>query len=369
MSNVLIDPQEKHFRYLDSARGIAAMMVCVMHFFERKYKGQAINDYLSILFNGRDAVSFFFVLSGFVLSYKYLVLNKPLDLRKFFTARFFRLWPAYFTVLVVCCLAKFMNNHTMSWQKLGDIFIFNKEAFWEEAFLVRFHNKFFEAGWTLTFEMVASFLMPFYIIIARKDKKLITWLILIFIFIVGQNFFSTIHFLLGILISCNFNFITHADFKQSKWFKYRYGFIAIAIAVWPWRYYINIFHFGPTYKYLEDFFMFDAFHFTAFSSAVFLVLIIYNKLLQRLLETKLAVYVGTLSYSLYLVHPLAISLVYDHIEKRVPANNPNTVVAAMIIAYLVLLFAGAWLLHQLIEAPAMAWGKKVIAKFKPGITV
>ena len=47
------------------------------------------------MFNGSDAVSFFFVLSGFVLSYKYLALGQPLDMKQFYTNRIFRLWPAF----------------------------------------------------------------------------------------------------------------------------------------------------------------------------------------------------------------------------------------------------------------------------------
>ena len=100
MPNLFTDPSEKHIRYLDSARGIASLMVFATHFCDYKYHGKMIANYLSIIFNGSDAVSFFFVLSGFVLSYKYLVLNKPLDIKKFYVSRFFRLWPAFFVTLI-----------------------------------------------------------------------------------------------------------------------------------------------------------------------------------------------------------------------------------------------------------------------------
>ena len=369
MNNLFKDPSEKHIRYLDSARGIAALMVFVMHFYERKYQGQNLNSYLSIIFNGRDAVSFFFLLSGFVLSYKYIVQNKPLDLRKFYTSRFFRLWPAFFFTVIINCLYIFYIRNFLTVDKLADIFIFNKDGFWEEAFLLRFHNNFYGPGWTLTMEMVASFLLPFFIVIAMKDKRLITWLIVIFYVVVGSNFFSSIQFLLGILISCYYSQINAESFRQRKWFKYRYLILFAAIAVWPIRYYDDLFHFGPTYKYLANYFGIDAFSYSSLSSAVFLVAILYSKPVQNFLENKVLVFIGKLSYSIYLVHSISVGIIYDVVEKSIPSRNPNVVVASMIISYVVVTFTLAMLMHYFIELPFMTIGKRIVAKLKPSIIV
>ncbi len=360
---------DKHFRYMDSARGIAALMVCVMHFYEHKYIGRPINDYLSILFNGRDAVSFFFVLSGFVLSYKHIVLNKPLDIKQFYVSRFFRLWPAFFIILIVDCVYAFYYNGSLTPHKLSDIFISNNDGFWEEAYLIKFHNNYYGPGWTLTIEMCASFLLPFYILIAKKNKLLIPLLIGIFYVALDENFYFSIHFLLGILIACYYTQINVTTFKEKKWFKFRYLIILFAIAIWPIRYYQKLSHFGWTYLYLEDFLNINAFHYTAISSAVFLVIMIYNKRVQKFLQNKVLVYMGTLSYAIYLVHPFCISMIYNVLEKNIPTKNPNIVVTSMIIGYMIITVLLAMVLHYGVERPFMKIGKRVISKMKPSIII
>lgn len=62
----------QRFAYLDSMRGIAALMVLFGHFILWRYVDYPIAKSLYLLFNAHDAVSFFFVLSGFVLSWVYL---------------------------------------------------------------------------------------------------------------------------------------------------------------------------------------------------------------------------------------------------------------------------------------------------------
>src|SRR5690606_19040924 len=89
-----------HLSYLDSVRGIAALMVVVYHYLNWYYSGKLVVKITNIFINGADAVAFFFVLSGFVLSYKYVVLKHPLDIGKFYVNRFFRLWPAFFITVV-----------------------------------------------------------------------------------------------------------------------------------------------------------------------------------------------------------------------------------------------------------------------------
>ena len=75
MPNSNINNTEQHLKYLDSARGIAALMVFISHYTGYVYNFQNPRNIgiYCLLFNGNDAVSFFFVLSGFVLSYKYII--------------------------------------------------------------------------------------------------------------------------------------------------------------------------------------------------------------------------------------------------------------------------------------------------------
>ena len=72
-------PINSRIEYLDSIRGIAAMMVVVYHFIGWRWAERTMFHVSSMFFNGADAVSFFFVLSGFVLSFKYLQSDKKIQ--------------------------------------------------------------------------------------------------------------------------------------------------------------------------------------------------------------------------------------------------------------------------------------------------
>ncbi|HWX34972.1 MAG TPA: acyltransferase, partial [Steroidobacteraceae bacterium] len=52
-------------------------------------------------FHFAQGVSFFFVLSGFILTYRYPVLRDWREIRRFWLARFARIWPAHATSLVI----------------------------------------------------------------------------------------------------------------------------------------------------------------------------------------------------------------------------------------------------------------------------
>ncbi len=175
---------EHHLKYLDSARGIASLMVFGCHFLSRNFQEKMNMHYFFFVVNGQEAVNFFFVLSGFVLSYKYIVRNKSMDIVPFYVSRFFRLFPGFFLIVLASALFQYRNELWLHFFK--DLFVYNKYEFWEEAFLLRFHNKFYGPGWTLTFEMAGSFLMPFFIALALKDRRLVTYMIAVTL-IIGNN--------------------------------------------------------------------------------------------------------------------------------------------------------------------------------------
>ncbi|WP_394751241.1 acyltransferase family protein [Spongiimicrobium salis] len=68
ISNAVFVDSKKHFLILDALRGVAAIMVVIMHTFELFCKG----DYHNLFINhGYLAVDFFFMLSGYVMAHAY----------------------------------------------------------------------------------------------------------------------------------------------------------------------------------------------------------------------------------------------------------------------------------------------------------
>jgi peptidoglycan/LPS O-acetylase OafA/YrhL len=81
---------KKHLLILDALRGIAAIMVIIMHTFELFCKG----DYHKLFVNhGYLAVDFFFMLSGYVMAHAYDDRWHQMTIRDFFKRRLIRLHP------------------------------------------------------------------------------------------------------------------------------------------------------------------------------------------------------------------------------------------------------------------------------------
>lgn len=279
--------QEKnsHLNYLDATRGIAALMVMAYHFINWKYENRSGAKLASIIFNGSDAVSFFFVLSGFVLSYKYIVLNAVLDIKKFYVNRLFRLWPAYFITILLNALNA--NRGNLGWHNLQQVFILNKSYFWEEAFLLRGHPNFYMPGWTLVIELALSFFIPFTIVIAKKDKRLIIWLLFAYLLIgntMRDLYMFNFHFTLGVLISCIFTYVNDVSFRQTKWLRYKYLVLFLCFMLYSIRHIDRLFPIGPAYTYIAGYLGITFFHYSAIASFVFIVAVIMSKRAQGLLS-------------------------------------------------------------------------------------
>lgn len=99
--------KKPRIEYLDSLRGIAALMVVTSHFLERT----PLRDtwFLSHFNLGQFGVVIFFILSGMVIPYS--LGNSKQAIKKFITSRFFRLYPAYwFSVLFAVLSAIFFTD-------------------------------------------------------------------------------------------------------------------------------------------------------------------------------------------------------------------------------------------------------------------
>ena len=95
----------KYFDGLNGLRFLAAFLVLLHHAESIRSNYQLSNfKEFSLFNNGGVAVSFFFVLSGFLITY--LILKEKnqtqgLSIRKFYIRRILRIWPLYYLVVIV----------------------------------------------------------------------------------------------------------------------------------------------------------------------------------------------------------------------------------------------------------------------------
>jgi peptidoglycan/LPS O-acetylase OafA/YrhL len=97
-----VETKKMHFRVLDSWRGVAALLVALFHL--NLYSAIYSLDFIR---NAYLFVDFFFVLSGFVITYSYADRLESLDdLGSFAIRRFGRLWPLHAVVLLAFVAAE-----------------------------------------------------------------------------------------------------------------------------------------------------------------------------------------------------------------------------------------------------------------------
>ncbi|HNP22884.1 MAG TPA: acyltransferase [Panacibacter sp.] len=91
------------FPGLNALRFIAAALVIIMHVHNNQgIAGLPQLPAFPVLFKGLYAVSFFFVLSGFLITFLLLKENNKtgtISIRNFYLRRVFRIWPLYFIVI------------------------------------------------------------------------------------------------------------------------------------------------------------------------------------------------------------------------------------------------------------------------------
>ncbi len=95
----------KYFESLNGLRFIAAFLVVMHHSETIRNKYLLPNlQYFSLFQNGRTAVTFFFVLSGFLITFLLLRerdKNGTVSVSNFYIRRVLRIWPLYFLLVVI----------------------------------------------------------------------------------------------------------------------------------------------------------------------------------------------------------------------------------------------------------------------------
>ena len=103
--------QKPHYEFLDGLRGVAAILVLIYHIFEGFAFAESVNGdgngIITTLNHGHIAVDFFFILSGFVISYAYDDRWAKMNLGEFFKRRLIRLHPMLVAGAVIGAIAFF----------------------------------------------------------------------------------------------------------------------------------------------------------------------------------------------------------------------------------------------------------------------
>jgi peptidoglycan/LPS O-acetylase OafA/YrhL len=326
-------------------RFIAALWIVFFHFGLKVPNIDEFNLILSIVSNGFQAVTFFYVLSGFIMAYLYYnaSLNNKFNFLKYWRARFARIYPAYCVALLLTFLI-FLN-----WG-----FRLNYNLCISELFCLQtwFHFKdpyYNFPDWSISVEFFFYLCFPF-----------------LLKYFVKLNFrsLSIITFVFWALTQIFYNALT--DSVQKTIINLPLLHLSIFIigvygGIIYFRYRTQIDNFSKIKLYLLFIFIssvFISFHIltetkenVGLFSPLFLLLIVMlvsdNTKFTRIFSNKISNYLGTISYSMYIFqYPIYIfsKMFADKIEV-------NTQSLSFLISYILILIFGSMLTHKFIEKP------------------
>ncbi len=332
--NLISIPNNK-IKYLDGLRGLAALIVVVHHFLLGFYPGHltgnsyethlgdgAFEMYISkspwnILAGGNFAVCVFFVLSGYVLTKK--LQEKETNFILFYSVkRYFRLFlPVTFTILLSHILLSCSLNYSLEagviaksdwWFRtfcaskpsfdylIKSIFI---EVFFRES---TFYNT---AFWSMSIELLGSFLL-FAAIILNKYTKNNLLLNVLLLFVVSQfNKYPYYCCFIGGLI------ISQLEIKKQVVENINLpilSFGACILGIYFGSFPISTNYSGYLYSNVHAFLMWESpVSYHVLGSILLLAGLVFNKKMHHYLENSYLLFLGRISFAVYLLHSLILT--------------------------------------------------------------
>ncbi len=365
-------PPTDRIAYLDALRALAALAVVTGHYFAAfgappGVPQGVLRTPLGAVYDGEAAVSFFFVLSGFVLSVGYFRdprrLHERFSYGGYIIARVCRLWVPFAAALLITwavrvwLFAPIVDGPAHSawlsgfWQQMPTV----RQALTELSMVLPPQtHQLIPPGWTLTTEMSLSLLVP---IAALLAERRVWWLLALGAFGVvslGLPRYS-FHFVLGVTLS-------------RLWVMREYRLLSLTPAIRALLWIVAAFLYSYrawAVPYLPDLVPTQRiWYVTGTGAALILALALEAPRLQRALHHPVLQVLGRCSYSIYLVHfTLLIAAVPPVV--RVLANDqavlPPWLWLGMFAAFVAATIVIALVFERWIERPSIALGRRWIS--------
>ncbi|PAC04130.1 acyltransferase family protein [Escherichia coli] len=338
-------------------RGLAALFVVCFHF-----RGYINNTYIQnnlgdLLFSkGSIGVDIFFIISGFIIS---LATEKDNGVKSFALKRIFRIYPVYLFFIITMII---MIPSMPAIDIIKSMLFVNLNYSLEAPY---FGYSVIFVGWSLTYEVLFYFYFLISIVIGRKYRVIVcSFLILSSFAACNYYIYGTIVFdikkpmmdmdaagLLKLLSSPMFiEFIIGMVFyeihKKIKSINQSQTVISLSIIAiilsFASLYNIQRLDHGPTSM-------------GAIAAVIIFTLIVINNAIKY---NKLFIYLGDISYSLYLSHAVIITFIKINHSEISAIFHTTGISFFMIVVLLSIIMAT--ITHKIIEVPSVRWCRKFI---------
>lgn len=325
-------PTRRHFTTIDALRGFAALSVCLFHLGSSAVPKLSSPLTARLTSWGWTGVEVFFVISGFVIPYVLLRADYHWrDGRNFLARRFVRIWPPS-AILIALTVAQYaVINRSGMGDPAGWTSIEPARIAANLAYAVPFTSQSWLNGilWTLSVEFQYYLLLAliFPLLANRLCLAAFGLLSLVSAFLpfaaTAQFFHYAIFFAMGGLV------LLYREEKTSRHMMLALLFAMTAVA---------IAELGPLPS--------------LFAAATALIIAFVP------LRSRILVFLGTISYSLYLTHILIASSAEFVIVRLFGPVTPLEKFAGQ-IACLAATILGAWIFYLFVERHFVAWSQRL----------
>jgi len=276
--------------------------------------------YDDIFYEGYIGVSFFFILSGFVLGYSYhdKLLSGEIKFSQFWLARFARIYPLHLLTLLIAIPLSFKGDAT-EWITRFVLNIFLVQSFVPSDDIYFYFNS---VSWSISDEWFFYLAFPFlvYLMLKRKYLKfipLVLLLIPISLLLVKESYHEKYFYINPLLRLGDFVIgkLLYRVYRKRKEISYlndrntaTIAEIASIIVLAVFLYFHNEIPQGFRYSCYY------------WAPMIFLIYTFsYSKgFISDLLSNKRLVYLGEISFGFYMIHMLVLRY-YQYLPKRIPA--------------------------------------------------
>ena len=309
---------------LDAFRGIAVLAVILFHYTFKYHEDFGFEDPGFLFTHGHYGVQLFFIISGYVI---FMTVDKVQTARKFLWLRFTRLFPVYWVCIVISFLGLSfigLTDRAVNWKA----FLFNFTML-QDLFQIPNVDG---AYWSLLPELM--FYLAMVVLILLKLKKHITIVCLIW---------------LGCVVAAKF--IELPSYIQQI-MNLKYGMLFIAgIHFYLLKNEVPISQNKKTLYWITIllslavcYLVFDELAAYILMPIFFLMFFFLEQGWLRFLKFKPLVFIGTISYPLYLSHQNLGYMLLNELQLNFWIELSLTIVLAIMLGIL---------LHYLVEKPAI----------------
>ncbi len=348
--------RENRFGSIDGLRGYLALSVFVHHFMLTWYwknTGHWHRPHELYFQNiGLIGVMIFFMITGFLFSYKLINTKGKIDWIKLYKSRLFRIYPLYIFIIILISLVVFfytddvIQDYATLIKQYFKWFVFHGENIHTHT-----HTPLIIAGvdWTLKYEWLFYLFLPILALLFMFNRWFLAILALVSIsfFLKDYEIFTitTIHltyFIVGVIAA--FLYTKKELFKD---------FINLPVVT------IIIVALLAKAIFDEDIYYRHVYYFKPILYvSIFFIAVALGNDIFGLLKHKASILLGEISYSIYLMHGFIIYFIYtivEPIDLKTISSLEHTYMMPLLVVFIILVSTKTYLY---IEAPAIKLGKK-----------